>query len=109
MPAITCFIIAFVISFLLIFVRFYVVNGKTGFPFKEYIINVVMRCFFTIGIVALFPISIRYIMGEGPIRLIINCTVCIFTGLLAIYIIGLNKYEKNAVVLYVKKLRKQQC
>ena len=109
MPAITCFIIAFVISFLLIFVRFYVVNGKTGFPFKEYIINVVMRCFFTIGIVALFPIAIRYIMGEGPIRLIINCTVCIFTGLLAIYIIGLNKYEKNAVVLYVKKLRKQQC
>ena len=44
MPAITCFVIAFVISFSLIFVRFYVVNDKTGFPFKEYIIDVVRVC-----------------------------------------------------------------
>ncbi len=103
MPAVTCFVIAFVISVILIFVRFFVVNKKTGFPFKEYIIDVVIRCFFTTGVVAIIPISIRYMVGESITRLVINCVACIITSILAIYIIGLNTIERKTVLLYLRR------
>ena len=96
--------IAFIASFILIFVRFYVVNEKTGFPFKEYIVDVVFRCFLVAIVASVIPVLIRFQMQSGYVRLIVNLFVCVIINLILFYGMILTSEERQIMLKHIKKI-----
>ena len=109
LPAIICFIFAFIISCTLIIVRFYVLNKKTQFPFKAYMIGVVCRCFFVAILASILPLIISFTFVSGWSRLIFNCIICCLINLLLMFYIGINKHEQKIVTSYIKHFVNKSC
>lgn len=96
-PALYAYYIYFIVYFLLLFVRYYLVYEMTGLPAKMYIMGVILRCHL-IGILAsILPIIIFYIMPVSIFRLLLICCISILFSCITIYLFGLDSREKDVV------------
>ncbi len=95
--AITSYFVFVTIYWVLIFVRFILVNESTGITAKEYLGGVIVKCH-VVGVVAtLLPLAIRIMMPESILRLLLVCSTSVLTSAVAIYYIGLEKSERTII------------
>lgn len=90
--------IFFAVYWGLIFVRYYLVHGMTGLPAKMYLGGVVARTHVVALISAILPIIIFLLMPEGIARLLVVCISSVLSSCLVIYVIGLDKTEKEFII-----------
>ena len=88
---------------ILIFVRFWLVNSSTGIPAKMYLIGVVVRCHI-IGIVsASIPCTLLFIMSPSFFRLITISISSITFSCICIYYLGIDKEEQSLIRNQIRK------
>lgn len=95
---IVVFYVSVVIVFINLFLRLWIVKRLMRFPARKYIKEVLIRS----GIVALLsfilPILIRNSFKANFMNFIILCCVCVLSGIVIIYTVGLNKEERKFIV-----------
>ena len=102
-PVISAYVIYFVVYFLLIFVRYLLVYKVLMLPVKDYIIDVVGRVSVVSFLASMFPLILTLFMEQTILRLVIVIISSIISTLIAIYVVGLLKEEKELIVNIIKK------
>lgn len=77
------------------------------YSIKTYLIKVILPLFAVISITFWPSAIIRMYMQEGIVRFIIVCFVSVFITILGIYLIALDKSEKNLVKSMLNKIMKK--
>lgn len=102
-PAITSYFIFFAIYWILIFVRFYLVNSMTGIGARQYLVGVVLRCHVVGFASALLPVLISFVMEPSLLRLILIGVVSVLSTFIVIYTMGVNEYERRLVIGFIRE------
>lgn len=104
-PAIWAFQIYFIVYYVLIYVRLWLVHDKTGIPYGMFIRDVIGRTHIVTLISIIIPIFIVFKLPPTFGRLILTFVLSMsITGLVAYYI-GLNKTEKGMVNRQLIKIK----
>lgn len=106
-PSEWAFMVLFAVSLIQIFTRFFIVSSATGFPFKDYIIDVVLRAFIVAVLAATIPMVISFYMDESLTRFLIIIPVSVISCIIFIYLLGINKNEKLVLFSMIKKIIKR--
>ena len=96
-PSIVSYYIYVAVYWGLIFVRYYLVHGMTGIPAKMYLWGVVARAHIVAIVSAVLPLIIFYLMPETLVRLLCVSITCVFSSVVVIYTIGIDKAEQNFI------------
>ena len=96
-PSIVSYYIYVAVYWGLIFVRYYLVHGVTGIPAKMYLWGVVARTHLVAVVSAVLPLIIFYLMPETLVRLLWVSITCVFSSVVVIYTIGIDKVEQNFI------------
>ena len=97
------YIVAIVISFLLIIVNALFVQHSVGLPFKEFLRDVVLNVIYvTIPSVAI-PVLIALLMDDGWVRLILVCVASVMFSAFCILFVGCNKGERTFIFNSAKR------
>lgn len=96
-PSIVSYYIYVAVYWGLIFVRYYLVHGTTGIPAKMYLWGVVARTHLVAVVSAIFPLVIFNMMPETMVRLLWVSITCVFSSVVVIYTIGIDKAEQNFI------------
>lgn len=94
------YIFAFV-YFLLIFVRIALVVKLIGLSWKDYLQDVILRCFYTSVVAFSLPFALLHIMPEGIGRLIIVTVVSVLSTCTSVYMLGMSKDERQSIRGYI--------
>lgn len=98
MPPITIFIISLITSILMQTVSLFIVRELINISLKQYIYKIIIPIINVILLSLVVPITIRLLMCDGFLRLVIICIVSVSSVLINAYYIGLNKNEKELVL-----------
>ena len=98
--AISAYYIYTFVYWILIFVRFYLVNGMTGIPAKMYLWGVVARTHVVGLLSAFFPLMVVLILEESLFRLFLTVLISLLSSCTIIYFMGLETSER----LFVNKM-----
>lgn len=102
-PAYSIFLIAIVLTIIASIVRLIVTQIYASLNFKSYIKKVYVPCFITTVISCVSPGLIRYFMNEGIVRFLIVVFISVIATIFSIFIVGINKYERNLLISIFKK------
>ncbi len=69
---------------------------------KNFITNVLLRCLTVSIIGCMIPIIISYTMEEGFARLVLVCLASVFSTVIAAYLIGINRHEREYLIGTIK-------
>lgn len=103
-PAYFAYVMYFSVYFLLIFVRFYLVNRVTGIPASDYLYGVIFKVVLVSVISVILPLGIHCYLCPSFLRLIIVGLVCLLVSASTIYTVGLTNSEKQYLIEQVKLL-----
>lgn len=99
---VSVFIISLVMSVLCFGARMIVVNRLIDFPVKKYIIEVLFPCFLVTVLSVIPPIISHHFLQSGWQSVIITVLISVFSTILCVYFIGLNRVEKNFISSLIK-------
>lgn len=97
MPVISAYIIFFLINFILIIIRFFLVNRVTGLPVSDYLGGVVFRMALVSIVACIIPLSLHFLLPYGFSRFIIVGLLSVICSSLSVFFLGLSKGEKDFV------------
>lgn len=104
---ITVFYVSLSISVFQIFVRLFILNSIVKAPIREYIFKVLGVCLVVSVASAIVPVSLHYNLPAGWKSSLVICIACVFFTSTSIWLIGMNKSERNMVMNFIKvKLKK---
>ena len=90
-----------IIYFILIFVRVALVVKLIGLSWKDYLQDVILRCFYTSVVAFSLPFALLHIMPEGIARLITVTLVSILTTCASVYMLGMRKDERESIWSFI--------
>ena len=97
-PSIVAYYIYVAVYWGLIFVRYYLVHGKTGIPAKMYLGGVVARTHLVALLSAVIPLVVFFMMPVSVLRLLLVGTTSVLSSVIVIYAIGMNQAERNFII-----------
>lgn len=95
------FYISLSISVFCMFARLYLVNREVSLPIKRYILDVFIQCAFVATISAICPVLLYLLLQESVSSFFVVCFVSLLSSFLTIYIIGLQKSEREIVTRFI--------
>ena len=97
------FVISLCISVIALFVRLWIVNRLMKFPVKSYIQEIFFHSLLVACLASLIPVFVHsYISTSFPNFCLVS-TLCIVSSLSCIYVLGLNKSEKEFLIQIIQK------
>ena len=103
MSPVSCYIIYFLVFFLMIFVKIKIVSRKIRMSGWDYIKNVVIKVIAVTVLSVMAPVFICVVQEDSFIRLIEIGVVSFISTLFFVYYIGMSDYERNYCVDIIKK------
>lgn len=97
------YIIYLAIFFCMIFVRLHMAKEKVRLSAWDYTSNVLLKAFWVTVIAFVVPVSICLFQSDSILRLVEVCGVSVVCSLVAIYLAGMNEFERNYVKGIVAK------
>lgn len=99
-------IVSLVITILVQITRLYYASKVANFGLSEYFSKVVLPISLYSVLTSALPIISYKLMAEGILRLFVICALSVICSGLFVFLIGLEKYEKNLLYkrLHIKKL-----
>jgi len=104
-PPESAFVVLIIIYFVATFIRLFILKQLVEFPVKKYIRNVLFVNIIVTLLASIAPVVIYNLMGDSLFRLIILFMSSLVSVAFFVYCIGLNKNEKQKMLLYLKKYR----
>lgn len=99
---VSVFFISLAMSVLCFGARMIVVKRLIDFPVKRYTIDVLFPCFLVTIISVIPPMVSHYLLPSGWLPVIITILISVFSTILCVYFIGLNRLEKDFVSNFIK-------
>lgn len=97
------YIIYFVIFFSMIFVRLFVVKNLIHLSIWEFVTNVLLKAAGGTVLAFVAPLAICFLQPDSFFRLVEVCGVSVVCSLVAIYVAGMNEFERNYVKGIISK------
>lgn len=98
LPPETSYLVYFLIYFLLIFVRLYLLRNIIRLSFRKYIKEVLLRMGLVSGCSCIIPCLVHFNMQESFLRLFTVCLVSMASSLIFMYLLGLEKGEREFII-----------
>ena len=106
-PAYIIFVVVIILTVISSIVRLFVTQYYASMKVTGYLLNVYLPCFLTTVISCIIPVILRVTMKESLLRFILVVFVAVITTIGAIFLVGINKNEKNMLITFIKnKLHK---
>ncbi len=106
-PAIWAYPIFFVVYYILIYVRLWLVHDKTGIPYAMYFKEVVFRTHITGALALILPLAVVKLIEPSIARLFITCGVSVVSCGVVMMTIGLTPGERDKVEKKAKDIFKK--
>lgn len=103
-PAIYAYYIWVAVYWILLFVRWYLINEMTQISAKQYLLGVVAKCHIVAMVSAILPLSILCLMPETIMRLLIECCVCVCSSSIVIFFYGMDRGERTTLCNTIQKI-----
>lgn len=100
-PPESVFIVQLVITFIVQFVKVYLVKNKIGLSMRQYVCHLILPLMIATVISVIIPGFIYFTITPGITRLIIVVFVCVFSVVGSAFLFGLNKNERQLVHKYI--------
>lgn len=104
------YVVAIIISFLLMLVNASFIQRSIGLPFMDYMKDVILNIIFVTIPAVIIPVLISLTVGEGWLRLVLVCLTSVIFSSISILYIGCNKGERlfifNSAKSYLARFRK---
>lgn len=97
------FYISIFISTVCLFMRLWIVRRLMAFPVWDYIVNVFGSCLLVCAVALTVPLAVYTLVRENIYVVLFVCAVCVISGMVSIYCIGLNRHERKVATDIVKK------
>ena len=97
------YIIYLAIFFCMIFVRLHMAKEKVRLSAWDYTSNVLLKAFWVTVIAFVAPVAICLFQPDSFFRLVEVCGVSVVCSLVAIYVAGMNEFERNYVKGIISK------
>lgn len=97
------FVVSLCISIINLFVRLWIVWRLVQFPIKLYIQEIFFRSLLVSSLAPIIPIFVHSYVSISFFDFLLILLLCIVSSLLSIYILGLNRDERNILIQFVKK------
>jgi len=102
-PVYAAFIITIIMSVLAFFARLYEIKKTLNFPVRKFLSDVTLRLVCTTLLSVVLPIII-YILADSSIYWVcVSIVVCFISTGTVIWLVGLNKFEKDFIVKKIKE------
>lgn len=99
------FVVQFVISSIVLFVKIFLVKKKIQLSFREYLSNVLLRIIIVTLISAVIPVSLHVVLpSESVIRLFLNCIIGAVSVAFFSFFIGMKSSERAFILERAKNL-----
>lgn len=97
------FIVQFVISAIVLFLKIFLVKKKIHLSFRDYVSNVLLRILVVTFVAVIVPIGMHIIAPSSSVfRLLINCFVGVIYTAACSFFIGMNSRERSYILDKVK-------
>ena len=103
--AIWAFQIYFIVYYILIYVRLWLVHDKTGIPYGMFIKDVIIRIHAVTLISVIIPLTVVHLLPSSIGRLILTFAISIAITGVTSYFIGLNETEKGMINRLLIKIK----
>ena len=97
------YIIYLAIFFCMIFVRLHMAKEKVRLSAWDYTSNVLLKALWVTVIAFVVPVAICFLQPDSILRLVEVCCVSVVCSLVAIYVAGMNEFERNYVKGIISK------
>ena len=97
------FVISLCISVIALFVRLWIVNRLMEFPVKSYIQEIFFHSLLVACLASVIPVSVHSYISTSFSNFCLVSVLCILSSLSCIYILGLNKSEKDFLIQIIQK------
>lgn len=107
MSAISCYVVHIIIYFSLLFVKIKIVKDFIHITYSSFIHNVLVKAFGVVLCSFPIPVFLFFNTNESFVRLFLVTIVSVFSTVFSVYVVGMNKAERNFVLVYFRsKIRK---
>lgn len=103
-PAVWAFVIYFIVYYMLIYVRMWLVHDKTGLPYALYLREVIGRTHLVSAISIILPLILVIILPPSLMRLLLSCVVCLMSAVITSFYVGLTGGERTAILVQIRKV-----
>ena len=112
-PAVSVFVIQFVVISIVLFVKVNMVKGRIKLSLRQYIYHLVFPILISALVSSVIPISLYCFTEQGVLRLILVLLTSVLSVLITAFFFGLNRSEKQIVIKQVQttwnKWRKKEA
>lgn len=102
MSAISCYVVHIFIYFFLLFVKIEIVKDFIHITYSSFVNNVLFKALGVVVCSFPIPLLLFYNINESIVRLFLITIVSLISTAFSVYIIGMNKAERNFVLAYLK-------
>ncbi len=95
------YIIYFVIYFGLIFVRIYMVKDLISMSWRQYVVDVVLKCVIVTILASLLPAIVRSLVHESQWSSVLIVIGSLLSAVTVIYLFGMSTQERDVVAQYI--------
>ena len=98
------YIIYFVVYYILIFIRLWLVHAKTGIPYKLYMKEAILRTHVVAVVAMVLPMLAIHFIEPSLSRLVLTFILCITSCSLSVLYLGFTTGERTVVLAQLNKL-----
>lgn len=102
-PPTIAYQIYLLISIILIILRIFLIKDLLFFKFKDFLKQVIYKCLYVSIISPILPLYLCSLQPPSIIRFIETCIISTLTIVISIYLVGIDKHERNFIKNYIKK------
>lgn len=99
----TTVVVATVISQICLFARLFMLRRMIGFPVRKYLLRVYFRALATAAASAMVFLPIYAVLPDSTAGILTGIVMCLLMTSAAIYLIGLNRDEKDMIAAFITK------
>lgn len=100
---VSCYIIYFVVFFLMIFARIYLVKDKIHMSAGAFVREVLLKASYVTIASLIIPVVICIYQKDSLARLFLVCITSIPITILCVYVFGMNQNERSFILNFLKK------
>ena len=104
-PPVSLYTTTLIYSLIKAGVVIYFANITCGLSVKDYLVDVILRCFISLIVVIILIIPFYYLLDSGVIRLIIILLVSTFFTPVVLWFIGFSSYDKQKVLPFFLRFK----
>ncbi len=103
-PVEASYIVFIVVYIVVDAIRLWIMKGLIDFPVKSFLVDVVAKVLVTTAVSGVIPVIVVMNYDSSLLRAVMSVAVCATSAVAAIFVLGLTKGERNAIISKMKRI-----